>query len=487
MSFLSVLLAFAMWGLSPSPSAVAASVTYNSGNVNMPIPDMGTVTSTLPVQDAVQIEDINATINITHTYDSDLRIYLIAPNGTQVTLSANRGGSGDNYTNTVFDDEALTAIGAGAAPFTGSFRPEGFLSTLDGTYADGTWKLEVHDVAGGDTGTLLSWSITITFTKADTTTSITSAPTSTAGSPVTINYTTVSAAAGRPTGTVTVSDGAVICTGDVAAGGCPITFYAAGTTTLTATYSGDNFFNGSAGGATHTTDAMPATAILTPSSLNAGTLAVGSTGISQAAVLTNTGGSSLGITGIPSGAGDFSATHNCPGSLAVNAQCIISLTFSPTAPGDRSTTLTIATSAGDRSLSLAGTGTIAAGSIVIDPAVPSILYAGLDGAGIYKSLDSGSNWTPATTQPTNLRVKALVIKPGDSTQLFAATYGGGVFKSENSGVDWAVCADTNLANLNVVSLTIDTTGKLYAGTEAGVFVSTDNCATWTATNAGLPN
>jgi hypothetical protein len=125
-------------------------------------------------------------------------------------------------------------------------------------------------------------------------------------------------------------------------------------------------------------------------------------------------------------------------------------------------------------------------TIAIDPVTQTNIYAGLNGAGVFKSTDGGGSWTAATTQPASLWVKALVIKPGDSAKLFAATYGGGVFASTDSGGHWTACANTNLTNLNLVSLTIDATGKLYAGTEAGVFVSTDGCGTWTAMNNGLP-
>jgi ligand-binding sensor domain-containing protein len=125
--------------------------------------------------------------------------------------------------------------------------------------------------------------------------------------------------------------------------------------------------------------------------------------------------------------------------------------------------------------------------VVYDPANLLKLYAGIDNAGIYFSVDGGATWTSATIQPANNRIKALVLKPGDSTTLFAATYGGGVFTSSNSAVTWGTCSNSSLTNLNVVSLAMDVTGKLYAGTEAGVFVSTDNCASWTAVNSGLPN
>ncbi|MDP4028452.1 MAG: DUF1566 domain-containing protein [Gallionella sp.] len=128
---------------------------------------------------------------------------------------------------------------------------------------------------------------------------------------------------------------------------------------------------------------------------------------------------------------------------------------------------------------------LAVSSIVVDPVAPATLYAGIDGAGVYKSTDGSASWSAASTQPTNTRVKALVIKPGDSAALFAATYGGGVFKSSDSGVNWSACA-TQPANLNLLSLTMDAAGKLYAGSEAGVFVSSDGCASWAAMNAGLP-
>ena len=80
----------------------------------------------------------------------------------------------------------------------------------------------------------------------DTTTSITSdAPDpSVAGQQVTVQYSVAPVAGtGTPAGTVTVSDGAMSCTGTVAAGQCSLTFTSAGAKTLTASYSGDSTFS----------------------------------------------------------------------------------------------------------------------------------------------------------------------------------------------------------------------------------------------------
>ena len=103
----------------------------------------------------------NVTIDISHTWDGDLSINLVSPSGASLNLSQFNGGSLNNYTNTVFVDGA-PSITTGSAPFTGQFSPEGgtFASTFDGETVSGDWLLAVCDDAGGDLGTVNSWSIT---------------------------------------------------------------------------------------------------------------------------------------------------------------------------------------------------------------------------------------------------------------------------------------------------------------------------------------
>jgi len=117
-------------------------------------------------------------------------------------------------------------------------------------------------------------------------------------------------------------------------------------------------------------------------------------------------------------------------------------------------------------------------SIVIDPVTPTTLYVGLDGAGVYKSVN-GSAWI--RTSLANINVKTLHID--SSGKLYAGTDGNGVFKSSDGGGAWSACA--NPGNLNLRSLAGSGT-SLYAGTLGGVFVSTDACASWSPMNSGLP-
>jgi subtilisin-like proprotein convertase family protein len=145
---------------------LARTAAVASGNINKAIPDNKTsgVTVTLAFSGAATpISDVSVTLNISHTRDSDLTAYLISPGGTQVTLFAGVGGNGDNFTNTTFSDSASVSITAGTAPFTGTFRPSpGPLSAFDGESANGTWSLKVTDTRRNNTGTIVSWSLSIT-------------------------------------------------------------------------------------------------------------------------------------------------------------------------------------------------------------------------------------------------------------------------------------------------------------------------------------
>lgn len=134
-----------------------------STDTPLPITDNTTFTSTINLPSTLTVTDVDVRINITHTFDGDLDIFLVGPNGTEVELTTDNGGSGDNFADTVFDDEAATAITAGTAPFAGSYQPEGTLADLDGIVATGDWTLRVTDDAGSDTGTLNSWSIILTL------------------------------------------------------------------------------------------------------------------------------------------------------------------------------------------------------------------------------------------------------------------------------------------------------------------------------------
>ncbi|MFC1853894.1 proprotein convertase P-domain-containing protein, partial [candidate division CSSED10-310 bacterium] len=102
------------------------------------------------------------TVNLTHTATGDLSLVLIGPDATQITLSDQYGADGDDYTNTVLDDEADSPISGGSPPFTGSYQPEQALSAFDGSDLTGNWTLQVTDNNdNGESGTIEGWTITL--------------------------------------------------------------------------------------------------------------------------------------------------------------------------------------------------------------------------------------------------------------------------------------------------------------------------------------
>lgn len=111
--------------------------TYTSDeNVSIPDNDPVGASSVINVADALTIFGTTADVNISHTWSGDLILKLISPQGTEVTLQSNQGGSEDDivksYTSSVFNSEVAT----------------------------GDWTLNVVDTAGADTGNINSWSLT---------------------------------------------------------------------------------------------------------------------------------------------------------------------------------------------------------------------------------------------------------------------------------------------------------------------------------------
>ena len=110
--------------------------TYTNGN-DVNIPDNATVESSIVVSGRSGNAPASTPIavNIVHTYKGDLKVDLVAPDGTLYNIHNRTGGSADNVTGT-------------------------FTKNLSSEALNGTWKLRVNDNASQDTGRIDSWSIT---------------------------------------------------------------------------------------------------------------------------------------------------------------------------------------------------------------------------------------------------------------------------------------------------------------------------------------
>jgi len=114
------------------------SQTYsNTTDYNIPDNNATGISSPVTVSSRSGNAPANASIsvNIVHPYVGDLKLDLIAPDGTVYNLRSNTGGSADNIVETYTKDLSAEAL-------------------------NGDWKLRVIDNASQDTGYINSWSVT---------------------------------------------------------------------------------------------------------------------------------------------------------------------------------------------------------------------------------------------------------------------------------------------------------------------------------------
>jgi len=110
--------------------------TYTNGT-DVAIGDNTTVNSPITVSGRTGNGPASASIsvNIIHTYKGDLKVDLVAPDGTLYNIHNRTGGSADNVSGT-------------------------FTKNLTSEALNGTWQLRVNDNAAGDVGRIDTWSIT---------------------------------------------------------------------------------------------------------------------------------------------------------------------------------------------------------------------------------------------------------------------------------------------------------------------------------------
>jgi subtilisin-like proprotein convertase family protein len=163
------------------PSATPTTFSYAGAPVAVPDGDGAGVDIPLDVSGTSGISRVSfhidgatctseigaTTVGVDHTWAGDLAFRLISPDGTAVTVLNQGGGpfnDGNNYCQTVLDDDAAVAIAdvlPDQAPFTGTFAPTNPQSGFVGDDANGTWTLNVSDLAFFDTGSVRNFSIDV--------------------------------------------------------------------------------------------------------------------------------------------------------------------------------------------------------------------------------------------------------------------------------------------------------------------------------------
>jgi subtilisin-like proprotein convertase family protein len=109
------------------------------------------------------IEDVNVSVDISHTYISDLTITLTSPQGTTITLLDDQCSDLDDV-DVVFDDKGLSLNCNLSSPaLQGLLTPEDKLSAFMSENYAGDWTLTVLDNSNGDGGTINSFGLEICY------------------------------------------------------------------------------------------------------------------------------------------------------------------------------------------------------------------------------------------------------------------------------------------------------------------------------------
>ena len=130
---------------SPAPSV---KLVQFEREPNLDIPDNNPIgiTDSINVTRGATVVSVQVEVTISHTYRGDLKLLLIAPDGTSVILYGR--------TSPVFDrsDNLIATFSLNNVPQ---------LSNFFGKSAQGQWSLQVIDLAAADFGELEAWSLTL--------------------------------------------------------------------------------------------------------------------------------------------------------------------------------------------------------------------------------------------------------------------------------------------------------------------------------------
>jgi len=134
-------------------------------------------------------------------------------------------------------------------------------------------------------------------------------------------------------------------------------------------------------------------------------------------------------------------------------------------------------------------------SIAVNPLNPNTIYCGSVSGGIWKSTNGGASWAPTTDLASNLVIGTMVIDPADTSIIYAGTgegyfnvdalRGAGVLKSTDAGATWNLL--TNFSGtaspnfyyyINKLVIRGDDHNTLYAAMLGGIWKTSDAGASW---------
>ncbi|HYM00258.1 MAG TPA: hypothetical protein VEZ90_14995, partial [Blastocatellia bacterium] len=127
-------------------------------------------------------------------------------------------------------------------------------------------------------------------------------------------------------------------------------------------------------------------------------------------------------------------------------------------------------------------------TLLPDPSNPQVIFAGTS-EGLWRSKDGGRRWMLLTSKTDVIR--RVVIHPGKPDRVFIATDGSGILASTNLGDDFSA-ANTGFINRHILAIMPDTgqhgrvlSSVYHDGFTGSVYASDDDGANWRLSSRGL--
>lgn len=118
----------------------------------------------------------------------------------------------------------------------------------------------------------------------------------------------------------------------------------------------------------------------------------------------------------------------------------------------------------------------------VSPSNPSVVYAGMETGGIYKSTDKGLNWYPASETYAIGSPEEIKVDPNDPDIVYVVD-GSSLYKSSDGGTSWVLHYSSSDV-IEQLYIDTDNTSHIYAATRGGVLESTNGGTTWTSIFTG---
>ncbi len=139
-------------------------------------------------------------------------------------------------------------------------------------------------------------------------------------------------------------------------------------------------------------------------------------------------------------------------------------------------------------LTMAAEGTVSGYHIrclVINPANPEVMYAGMAAFGVFKTGDSGVSWTTMNEMLGDTFTKVMGIHPARPDVLYLGTDGGGMYRRNTGSAEWEEIIE-GMKNTYIKAMVMDASDPnvIYVGTDGGVSKTTNGGDNWVNLQSG---